>query len=204
MGLRRIAIVTRWGVGTGEPPDPWISVRDPIDEGAPIEQGERDAMFVRLFRHHVANMITKIGHAELATAIRDLTAPSVHRADLTGDQRDVSAPEILDEASQADFAHDDERLNLVGGLVTRAGPIPEPSVSRAELEVLARLDLRPVFVGIEHELLHAAIKGDSAIIREALADRPSTVGRARSDGAGSWIVPLRDDDDDEFLHFERW
>ena len=187
----------------GGPPDPWISVRHPVDEGDPTEQGEEDAMYVGLFRHHVANMITKIGHTELARAIRDLTAPSVHRGDVGADQGDKSAREILDEAPRVAFAHDDERLTLVGGLVTRAGPIPELGVSRTELEVLARLDLRPVFAGIERELLHAAIKGDSSIIREALADRPSTGGRARSDGAGSWIIPFGVDDH-EFQHFERW
>ena len=68
-------MVTRWGVSTGGPPDPWISVRDPIDEGDPIEHDEEDIMFVGLFRHHVANMISKIGHTDLARTIRTLTAP---------------------------------------------------------------------------------------------------------------------------------
>ena len=202
--LRRMAIVTRWGVSTGGPPDPWISVRDPIDEGDPIEHDEEDAMFVGLYRHHAANMITKIGHTELAKAIRVLTAPHVHRDDQGGVQRIESAREILIRAPREEFGQDAEHLTLVGGLVTRAGPFPESGVLRADLEALARLDLRPVFVGIEHELLHAVIKGQSAAIRKALADRPSTVGRARSDRAGSWIIPLGDEDDDEFRHFGRW
>ena len=201
--LRRIAVATRWGVGMGGPPDPWISVRDPIDEGDTIEQSEEDAIYVGLFRHHVANMITKIGHLELATAIRDLTAPNVHRDDPGGARRDESAREILDRAPRAEFGHDAQHLSLVGGTVTRVGPLPESSVSPADLEVLARLDLRPVFVGIEHKLLDAAIMGVGSIIREALADRPSAMGGARSDQAGCWIVPLGDEDDDEFPHFER-
>ena len=114
----------------------------------------------------------------------------------------ASAREVLNKTPRADFGHDDEPLNLVAGLVTRAGPIPDSGVLRADLEVLVRVDLRPGFVGIEHELLHAAANGDSAIIREALADRPSTVGRALSDRAGSWTVPFGDDDDDRFRHFE--
>ena len=44
--VKRMAIVTRWGVSTGGPNDPWISVRDPIDEGDPIEYDEEGAMFV--------------------------------------------------------------------------------------------------------------------------------------------------------------
>ena len=198
--LKRLAIVTRWGVNTGGPPDPWISVRDPIDEGDPIEHDEEDATFVGLFRHHVANMITKIGHTDLANAIRDLTAPIVHRDDLDGDQRDESAREILDGTPREEFGHDAERLTLVGGLVSRAGPFPQSIVSQADLRALARLNLCPVFVGIEHELLHAAIKGENTAIRKSLADRPSPLGRARSDRAGSWIVPLGDEDDDEFRH----
>ena len=204
VALRRVAIVTRWGVSTGGPTDPWMSVRDPIDEGDLIKQGDRDAMFVGLFRYHVANMITKIGHTELARVIQGLTAPYARHDDLGREQRDESARELLNAAPREEFGHDAEHLSLVGGLVTRAGPAAESSVSRADLETLARLDLRPVFVGVEHELLHAAIKGEIAAIRKALADRPSTVGRARSDRAGSWIVPLGDEDGDEFRHLGRW
>ena len=201
--LRRIAVATRWGVGTGGPPDPWISVRDPVDDGDAIGQSEEDAMYVGLFRHHVANMITKIGHLELAAAIRGLTAPNVRRDDTGGVQRDESAREILDRTPRTEFDHDAEHLTLVGGTVTRAGPLPESSVSPADMEVLARLDLCPVFVGIEHKLLDAAIMGVGITIREALADSPSAMGGARSDRAGCWIVPLGDEDDGEFPHFER-
>ena len=200
--LKRLAIVTRWGVHEGGPPDPWISVRDPIDEGEPIEHDEMDAVYVGLFRHHVANMITKIGHTELARAIRDLTAPHAHLDDLSGEQEDESARELLDAAPREEFGHDTKRLTLVGGLVVRSGPFTESSVSQADVETLARLDLRPVFVGVEHEILRVAIKGDSAAIRDALADRPLSLGRARGDRAGSWIVPLGDEDDDGTWDFE--
>ena len=178
-------------------------MRDPIDEDDPIEQSEEDAMFVGLFRHHVANMITKIGHLELATAIRALTAPYVHRDDREDVRQDKSAREILGRTPRVELGHDAEHLTLVGGTVTRAGPLPESGVSPADLEMLARLDLRPIFVGVEHKLLEAAIAVVGTTIREALADRPSAMGRARNDRAGSWIVPLGDEDDGEFLHFER-
>ena len=201
--LKRLAIVTRWGVGTGGPLDPWMSVRDPTDEGDPIERDEKNAMFVGLFRHHVANMITRIGHTELARAIRDLTVLHPHRDDLGGEQRDESARELLNATPREEFGDDTKRLTLIGGLVTRSGPLAESTVSQADVETLARLDLRPVFVGIEHELLRAAIKGDSATIRDALADRPSSLGRARGDRAGSWIIPLGDEDDDGTRDFER-
>ena len=200
--VKRIAVATRWGVGAGGPPDPWISVRDPVDEGDPIEQSEEDAMYVGLFRHHVANMITKTGHLALAAAIRRLTDPKVRRDDPGGVQRDKSAREILDRTPYVEFGHDAEQLTLVGGVVTRAGPLPEHSVSPADLEVLARLALRPVFVGIEHKLLDAAIAGVAVTIRKALADRLSEMGRARSDRAGCWIVPLGDEDDGKFRYSE--
>ena len=126
--VKRMAIVTRWGVNTGGPPDPWISVRDPIDEGGPVERDEEDAMFVGLYRHHAANMITKIGHTDLARAIRDLTVPNVYRDDAGGVQRDESAREILSRTPREEFGHDAEHLTLVGGLVTRAGPFHESGV----------------------------------------------------------------------------
>ena len=132
--LKRLAIVTRWGVGTDGPPDPWMSVRDPTDEGDPIERVEKDAMFVGLFRHHVPNMITRIGHTELARAIRDLTVPHPHRDDLGSEQRDESARELLSATPREEFGDDTKRLTLVGGLVTRSGPFAESTVSQAGRE----------------------------------------------------------------------
>ena len=72
--VKRLAIVTRWGVATGEPLVPQMSVRDPIDEGEPISRDVEDAIFVGLFRHHLANLLTPLGHAALADSLRHLAS----------------------------------------------------------------------------------------------------------------------------------
>lgn len=59
--------------------------------------------------------------------------------------------------------------------------------------MLARLDLRPVFVGIERDLIRAAVEGDPSAIREALARRPVSKGAVRGDRAGGWIIPFGDE-----------
>ena len=52
---------------------PWIAVHDPIDEGDPIAPDDERAMFTGLVRHHIANMISPLGPAELAEALRNLS-----------------------------------------------------------------------------------------------------------------------------------
>ena len=44
--VKRMAIVTRWGVRRDGPREPWISVRDPIDEGDAMEPDEAEAYTV--------------------------------------------------------------------------------------------------------------------------------------------------------------
>ena len=188
--LKRLGIVTRWGMQTGGPREPWLAVHDPIDEGTPLEPEDKNAIFAGLFRHHVANIISSLGHSELATSLRDLTSKSNERDRRQAAQRALS---LLDTPSAEGFYQEagDLRIgDLIGGFVTRAGLLATVSVSSADWEALARLDLRPVFVGIERRLVLAAVESDPSSISEALIDQPSVKGTARGDRAGSWIIPL--------------
>jgi len=67
--VKRIAIATRWGMAAAGPTEAHLSVRDPIDEGEPIDPQEKDALFIGLLRLHIANLIKPLGHAELAGAL---------------------------------------------------------------------------------------------------------------------------------------
>ena len=49
---------------------------------------------------------------------------------------------------------------LIGGIVTRAGPLTDTNIEPTDQEALSRLNLRPVFVGVEHELIRAAIDAE--------------------------------------------
>ena len=194
--LKRVAIATRWGMTKGGPVEPRISVHDPIDPHGPIDRDDKDAIFVGIVRHHVANMLAPLGRVALADSIRELATQ-----DLQGNEAQAlrRASSLLDEALRADSHRiaDDRRIGeLVGGIVVRTGPLGVSSVSQVHREALVRLDLRPVLVGFERELVQAAIDGDRSSIMNALADRPSTAGPARSDRAGSWIVPFEDETDD--------
>ena len=79
---------------------------------------------------------------------------------------------------------------LIGGIVTRAGPLTDTDVAPEDEEALSRLNLRPVFVGIEYELNRAAIDAEPQAIRSRLADKTSPDEFARPDRAGGWIIPL--------------
>jgi hypothetical protein len=79
----------------------------------------------------------------------------------------------------------------VGRIVTRAGPITDAIASTVDQEALARLNLRPVFVEIDRDLIRAAIDGEAETILGRLAEKVSPDEFARPDRAGGWIIPLR-------------
>lgn len=196
--VERLAIATRWGMTGERPTDPWISVRDPVDKGDPVTPDEEGAILVGVVRHHVANMVTRLGHEALADSIRGLAT----RVDARGERQAVQRAHRLLEMRFLETSREktnDSRMDgLLGGIVTRAGPLRIENSSRAEQEVLARLDLRPVFVGVDRRLIRAVIDGEPTSILKAIELREERPDGARSDRAGGWIVPLRGETDDRF------
>lgn len=185
--VKRIAIATRWGMAAAGPADAHLSVRDPVDEGEPIEPEEKEALFIGLLRRHVANLIKPLGHTELADALFRLTQqPFARRL-----QSDIQRARTLLDATPAKKVEKVSAMgSLVGGIVTRAGPVTDADVSRADQESLSRLHLRPVFVGIARDLIRAAIDAEFQSARDLLANIVSPDEFARSDRAGGWIIPL--------------
>jgi hypothetical protein len=185
--VKRIAIATRWGMAVAGPANAHLSVKDPLDEGEPIEPHEKDALFIGMLRLHIANLIRPLGHAELAGALYRLTQQPFARR-LQGDLDLARA--TLDAAPVGEVDKTAAMGGLVGGIVTRAGPVTDADVTPGDQESLARLNLRPVFVGVERELIRAAIDADPQAVRTRLTQsvRPDDV--ARPDRAGGWIVPL--------------
>ena len=171
LSVKRIAIVTRWGVGSGVPATPWIAVRDPVEEGEVSDPGIDSAAFVGIVRHHIANLVDPLGHTELAASLRLLTSASRYDREALADH----AHRHVDEAATATDRSDDPRGPLIGGVVSRAGPFQEPALPPETLELLDSLDLRPTFVGVNSALAHAAVQGDESQIQAAMA-----VARARS------------------------
>ena len=185
--VKRIAVATRWGVDNSNLADAHLSVRDPIDRGDAIKVQDKDAPFIGLLRLHVANMIEPLGHVELAQALRALTRQTSPRPlrDAAGRARSA-----LDNAPIGHVEKTHDIGGLVGGIVTRAGPIADAVASTVDQEALARLNLRAVFAGIDRDLLRAAIDGEAETIRGRLADKVSPDDFARPDRAGGWIIPL--------------
>lgn len=185
--VKRIAIATRWGMAAAGPADAYLSVRDPVDEGDSIEPAEKDALFIGLLRLHIANLIKPLGHSELAATLHRLTQqPFARRL-----QNDLGrARAMLDAAPVREVEKADAMGGLIGGIVTRAGPVADADVAPGDQEALARLNLRPVFVGIERDLIRAAIDADPQVVRVRLSQTVRPDDFARPDRAGGWIVPL--------------
>ncbi|MET4492041.1 hypothetical protein [Bradyrhizobium sp. LA7.1] len=185
--VKRVAIATRWGNASAGPSDALISVRDPIDEGEPIDPKDKDALFLGLLRLHIANLIKPLGHAELAGSLHRLTHQPFARR-LQDDLKRARA--LLDEAPVREVDNVPAVGGLVGGIVTRTGPVTNADVSPADQEVLARLNLRPVFVGVERDVIRAAVEEEPQLVRSRLVDKKAPDAFARPDRAGGWIIPL--------------
>ena len=185
--VKRIAIATRWGMAVAGPADAHLSVKDPLDEGEPIEPQEKDALFIGMLRLHIANLIRPLGHEELSKALYRLTQqPSARSL-----QSDLDlARAALDTVSVREVDKAAAMGELVGGVVTRAGPVTDADVTPGDQEALARLDLRPVFVGVERELIRAAIDAEPQAVRTRLTQSVRPDDFARPDRAGGWIVSL--------------
>ena len=185
--IKRVAIATRWSAATSGPAQAYLSVRDPVDEGEPIDAEDKDAVFIGLLRHHIANLIGPLGHAELADALRRLARERFQ----PGLQRDVASARVLLNAAPVREVDSASAIDgLVGGIVTRAGPLTDATAGPVDQDVLARLNLRPVFVGIERDLIDAAIDGEAKTVRDRLATATRHDEFARPDRAGGWVIPL--------------
>lgn len=183
--IKRVAIATRWGAALSGPAQAYLSVRDPVDEGEAIDPDDKDAVFVGLLRHHIANLVDPLGHAELADALRRLARERVPN----GLQRDVANARALLDGTSVQEVDASAIDGLVGGIVTRAGPLTDATAGPVDQEVLARLNLRPVFVGVERDFIDAAIEGEAKTVRDMLAVTKHDEF-ARPDRAGGWIIPL--------------
>lgn len=185
--VKRIAVATRWGMAAPSSTDAHLSVRDPVDEGEPIKPDENDALFIGLLRLHIANLVKSLGHAELAVALHRVTHQPFARRLQDDLQR---ARTLLDAAPVREVEKAAAMGGLISGIVTRAGPVSESDVAPGEQEALARLNLRPVFVGVERDLIRAAINAEPQAVRARLTQMVSPDEFARPDRAGGWIIPL--------------
>ena len=190
--VKRIAIATRWGAKVGGASIPMLSVRDPEDPGDATSNDE-NAAFIGLLRIHIANLIGPLGHIELAQSLRALAAGPTEMSEKESIAR---ARSVLDAASVREVVGTAGGIGidgLIGGYVNRAGPLATSAVSVADQETLARLGLRPVFVGVERSMIQAAIDGHIKEVRQRVPKQSEHGQGARRDRAGGWIVPLGED-----------
>jgi hypothetical protein len=184
--LKRVAIATRWGSVSGGVSEPMLWVRDPDEPGAEILREDKEAIFVGIVRRHIAGFLSRLGFPELSeTLFRLGTAPY---ARTVANARDLWS-RATSTWSAADVAGH-EFDGLLGGVVTRAGPIPPLALNFADARTLSRLDLRPLFVGIESDVVKASIEGEAERLLSVLQQVPTRRQSGRYDGAGGWIIPI--------------
>lgn len=184
--VKRIAIATRWGVASGGPAIPIMAVKDP-DETGDMLPDEMNAALVGIARRHTANLLRGIGYERLAHALEELIDARTGSAARDTVQTALSVLAATDAQSPTEAQASGPSDLLVGRWITRAGPTSDVRLGRSDREVLQRLDLRPVFVGLERHFVQVVISGELDLIRARARERVSG-GTARTDGAGVWML----------------
>ena len=70
IAVKRVAVATRWGMLKDGPPEPWISVHDPDEDGEDYTKEHADAAVLGVARLHMGNLLGPLSHRELAGEIR--------------------------------------------------------------------------------------------------------------------------------------
>jgi hypothetical protein len=186
--VKRVAIATRWGASYGGAKAALMAVRDP-DEHGELTPKELEVAALGLTRLHLANLLKALGYDVLAGALRTVVSARNDSAQATARQAAIGA---VNSASFRDVGGPPGTTSLVEGLlgawVTRAGPISERAISRLDQETLQRLELRPVFVGVERNLVSATISDDPDAVRRLMTHERTATGSVRTDGAVTWMV----------------
>lgn len=180
MPVKRIAVATRWGFHAGGPRQPLLWVQDPDDAGDDIDPKRRDQAYLGILRRHLATLLEPLGQADFARSLTALAELGESAPRAISDL--ASLPGVRIEGVESD--------DLIGGMITRAGPVPGDVDTGEDLEVLRRLDLMPRFVGVERETVRAALTGDVAELRQRSNVQRQRQGDVVANADGTWVVPL--------------
>ena len=187
--VKRVAVATRWGMLTDGPAESWIKVHDPKDEGEEHTAEEVESALLGVVRLHMGNLLGPLGHRELAAEIRALTRARTGSHEAAARDR---AQQLVGPASEAGQRLRDARIEaigdaVVGGVVTRAGPL-EDRAQATDVPTMARLDLRPRYVGVSVQAVTAAIVGNTEYFRGRLSQGvPGSGPGMRLDAVGEVV-----------------
>lgn len=184
--FKRYAIATRWGFTSPKIWAPMLWVKDPPENGE-ITDDERDELEVAMARWHIATLLRPLGLEGISATLLNL-ATNPFRNRIQGMQ--VAAREALSSVPPVLVERDAPAPEdtLIGGFVTRAGPLGAKLLTSDQQATLRDIGLRPSFVGVEWSAINRAIEG----IPSSRMDEKPAIGERRDgeDGAGAWIIRL--------------
>ena len=188
--FKRYAIATRWGVRTPLKTNSMLAVKDPEIDGHDVSPEEHQELGLGIVRHHYATLLGPLGHPLLAASLSELATTSFKNRHATAMEAAKSAVNNT-PTRQIHTKSDSTSRDLIGGFITRAGPL-DGDLAADQLNMLAEFKLRPAFIGVEREMLNAAIDGDIAKLtsRREKYQPDQAPSRGQEDGSGSWVIKI--------------
>lgn len=190
MKVKRIAVATRWATQVSPPTTPMLFVRDPEDPGDSATEEVLPAVCLALARLHTARLIGRLGYPELANTLSALSHVRTEEEYSRATTNARNAFEKVSTAPSSMSASAAAGSELIGAIVTRAGPLLTAAVSTMDERTLQRLGLRPKFVGIEREIVKALVEGDADLLRTRSKRKRVKDADAIPDQSGTWVVNL--------------
>ena len=140
--FKRYAIATRWGFMTNGPERPMLWVKDPDEAGDALSKGELHRLGFGVARRHYASLLKPLGHPDLAEALLSLARAKTERDFIAAQGTARAALAAAPSRNLTSSSGPEPQDALIGGFVTRAGPLAVGELTPAEREALHRLGSR--------------------------------------------------------------
>jgi hypothetical protein len=166
-------------------------VNDPAENGELTPEQENE-LAAAIIRWDVAALVGSVGHPGLARSLLRLAQQPFanRRREIRLEARSLLGNTETYRVWSPRGGPQDE---LIGGFVTRGGPLAARRLSKSEQDALKRLELSPTFVGVERRTVELVI-GDMS--KSDVKESSTRAGDRLpgEDGGGGWVIRLEEDE----------
>ena len=185
--IKRMAIVSTWGIKHENPEITTIYVKGPCLNGSFLFGSKlNSSLTATIYRQHVSSLISPLGHYELANQIREIDFPNNNNTSQL--ETKSVAKNILKSTELIQPGNFPRISGLVGGIVTPADLFYVNALSNVDSEVVKHLNLNPKIVGIEAELIELIIDGKIEYIAER--NQRFNYDDYQIGDPNGWVIPL--------------
>ena len=186
----RITVVTKLGVRGTKTEISKIYVRHSYDLPYKNTSSIPKIPCIKLHRELVANLLYCLNHKKLAKQILTLNNPII--SETQNEEYRIKQSQALSTLNFSKvFVNEFGKIpnNIIGGVITQTGPIDDDIIKKLDRKILRNLNLKPVLVGIDSNLVHDLIVLDPDNFYEKWAFRTQNSKFSGYGNSYGWVIP---------------